>query len=244
MFTLTSTPVTFIGLLILFIWCTLWSVRDLLASLGVDIPPSWAPAEPLEHGAPIAVSECFHLAMSVVMLLMVPHSWWGALPGVLTGPVFITVMALGTLWMGAMAAWKISWLAAGHTAMFAAMVWHLASMASHSRMGHSATMTGMGDMAHSGMAEGATTVSGLTLITGIGLPLMVCLVVLGLSGLVRAVTGRPPHPGLPACCHPSPTTPASARLSGLADAAMGLGMAWMSAGLMAPLLPFMGSLTP
>ncbi|MCI1748075.1 MAG: hypothetical protein LKI24_08255 [Acidipropionibacterium sp.] len=86
--------------------------------------------------------------------------------------------------------------------------------------------------------------SGLTLITGIGLPIMVCLVVLGISGLVRAVTGRPPHPGAPACCHTTPTTPGSARLGGLADAAMGLGMAWMSAGLMSPLLPFMGHLTP
>lgn len=248
MFTLTSTPATFIGLIVLFSWCILWSARDLLASLGLDIPRSWAPGEPLDHRVPIAISEVFHLAMSVVMLLMVPASWWKALPGTLTGPVLITLFSAATVWLAAMAIWKISWLAVGHTAMFAAMVWHLAAMASRAGTGSggagmgSGSMEGMGHSGMPGMSGGVS--SGLTLITGIGLPIMVCLVVLGISGLVRAVTGRPPHPGAPACCHTTPTTPGSARLGGLADAAMGFGMAWMSAGLMSPLLPFMGHLHP
>ncbi|MCI1748076.1 MAG: DUF5134 domain-containing protein [Acidipropionibacterium sp.] len=148
MFTLTSTPVTFIGLIVLFSWCILWSARDLLASLGVDIPRSWAPDEPLDHRGPIAISEGFHLAMSVVMLLMVPASWWKSLPGTLTGPVLITLFSAATVWLAAMAIWKISWLAVGHTAMFAAMVWHLAAMASHAGM-HSGG-TGMEGMGHGG----------------------------------------------------------------------------------------------
>jgi len=252
MFTLTTTPVTFIGLTVLFIWCILWSARDLLAAIGIDLPASWAPAEPLAHRTPIAISQSFHLVMSIVMLVMVPRAWWTALPEALRGPTLIAVMAAGAIWMAAMAIWKISWLAVGHTAMFAAMVWHLASMASHTAMSMTGASAARPSSGHSGMAgmghpasPAATTgPSGLTLVTGVGLPLMACLLVLGISGLVRAITGRPPHPGQPACCHTTPTTAGSARLSGLFDAAMGLGMAWMSAGLMSPLIPVLGHLHP
>ena len=59
MFTLTSTPVTFIGLLILFAWSLVWSVRDAIK-------------------APTVVTRIAtggHVVMAVTMILMVPKSW-------------------------------------------------------------------------------------------------------------------------------------------------------------------------
>lgn len=242
MFTLTSNPVTFVGLLLLFGWCILWTVRDLLAAVGLI-----GPRARVEHGWAITASQCCHVLMSAVMLAMVPMSWWTPFSDALSEPLLIGVFAAATLWMAAMAVWRISWLAVGHTLMFGAMVWHLSTMASMSSgsrgsRGSMGRMSGMGGMG--GMTQGASTMSGLTLSTAIGLPLMIALLVLGVSGLVRAVTARAPHPGTASCCHVAPTSRLTARLSGLTDAAMGLGMAWMSAGLMAPLIPFMGHLHP
>lgn len=241
MFTLVDNPVTLIGLLILFGWCLIWTVRDLLASvglLGADRPArnAWA----------ITVSQCCHVVMSLVMLAMAATSWWVPFSGALTEPVLIGVFGAATLWMAAMAVWRVSWLAVGHTLMFAAMVWHLSAMATMagsmaSSHASSAGMGGMGSMAGHDMSG---QMSGLTLVTGIGLPLMAALLILGVSGLVRVVTAKAPHPGTASCCHVAPTSRTTARLSGLTDAAMGFGMAWMSAGLMAPLLPFMAHLHP
>lgn len=241
MFTLSGNPVTLVGLLVLFGWCLVWTVRDLLASfglLGADRPA---------HGAwAITVSQCCHVVMSLVMLTMVTRSWWRPFSGALAEPVLIGIFGAATLWMAAMAVWRVSWLAVGHTLMFGAMVWHLSAMASmagsassHSSMG---SMGGMSSQDMSGQMGGQ--MSGLTLVTGIGLPLMAALLVLGVSGLVRVITARAPHPGTASCCHVAPTSRATARLSGLTDAAMGLGMFWMSAGLMAPLVPFMAHLHP
>lgn len=251
MFTLTSNPVTLVGLVVLFGWCIVWTVRDLLASVGLIGPRPRA-----EHGWAITVSQCCHVVMSAVMLAMVPMSWWEPFSRALSEPLLIGVFAAGTLWMASMAVWRISWLAVGHTLMFGAMVWHLSTMASmpsthrastmsHGQMGSMPghDMGSMPGMSH-GAGMAATGTGGLTLATAIGLPLMVGLLILGISGLMRAITARAPHPGTASCCHVAPTSRLTARLSGLTDAAMGLGMAWMSAGLMAPMIPLMGHLHP
>lgn len=242
MFTLSGNPVTLVGLLVLFGWCLLWTVRDLLASfglLGADRPAQGAWA--------ITVSQCCHVVMSLVMLTMVARSWWTPFSDALTEPALIAIFGAATLWMAAMAVWRVSWLAVGHTLMFGAMVWHLSAMASMSSMAGSmssshSSMGSMGGHDMSGQMGGQ--MSGLTLVTGIGLPLMAALLILGISGLVRVITARAPHPGTASCCHVTPTSRATARFSGLTDAAMGFGMFWMSAGLMAPLLPFMAHLHP
>ncbi|AXE37917.1 DUF5134 domain-containing protein [Acidipropionibacterium virtanenii] len=242
MFTLTGSPVTFSGLLILFGWCLIWTVRDLLASMGLI-----GASRPAQHAWAITVSQCCHVVMSLVMLAMVPRSWWMPFSSAITEPVLIGVFAAGTLWMAAMAVWRMSWLAVGHTLMFGAMAWHLSAMAgmSASMGSEHSSMGGMGSTGgHDMSGQMGGQMSGLTLVTGIGLPLMVALVILGISGLVRTATAKAPHPGVASCCHVAPTSRATARLSGLTDAAMGFGMAWMSAGLMSPLLPFMAHLHP
>ena len=54
MFTLTSTPVTFIGLLILFAWSLVWSVRDAIKAPTVVT----------------RISTWVHVVMAVTMILM------------------------------------------------------------------------------------------------------------------------------------------------------------------------------
>lgn len=232
MFTLTANPVTFVGLLILFGWSILWSLRDVVRATTLVQ----------------RISSLIHLVMAATMLAMVPRSWWHLDSSGYT--VVVVLYAVFTAWMLAMALWRPSWAAWGHVGMFAAMVWHLSAMRTMHRAMSSMTGTAMGGMGHdmkSGMGgSGHMTgsMSALHSYAMVGIPLMLVLLAIAVVGARRAITGRPEHPAHAPLCHVVATSPMTARLSGLADLAMGFGMAWMSTGLVAPILPFMGHLHP
>lgn len=144
MFTLTDTPVKFIGLLILFAFTTIWSLRDL--------------AQP--QSTRQRVSNSLHLMMAVVMLAMVARSVWTPLSNLVPLPAWVVIFALATGWYGyllvdatlARRAGRPAALghAISHLLMFAAMTWHLAAMqVKHSMMGgHDHGDQGHGDHAH------------------------------------------------------------------------------------------------
>ncbi len=246
MFTFESVPVKFVGLIVLFAFCVVWSVVEL------------ARGRTAEQRA----SNALHVLMSVVMLLMVPRETWLPLRDLVGMPALIGVFVAGVGWFG--------WLAlrpgrtagerrhfAGHAAMFAAMAWHLAAMmVKHQTMASSgptpiAPGAGMGG-ASSGPAWWAAVV---------GVPFMAYLLVAGVSDVVRALRPAPDrrpaaalvHAGAPgtsaqpfaptsaeALCHePHPAAHPTWRLHHLAGAAMNLGMFWMSTGLLVPVAPFM-----
>lgn len=275
MFTFDAMPVKFVGLLVLFVWCTLWCLYELTRP----------------QDARQRVSNALHLAMAVVMLAMVPTVPWQMLVAVVSMPVLIGLFALATLWFG----WRLieSRTAtrgvrghfAGHAAMFAAMTWHLSAMAMmRAHMG-----PGMAQW----MADASRVGGALWVFALVGVPFMGYLLLAGLNDVRRAMlapvasvscacgddcacgpgcacdhavpaslevrehagaargieAGVGTRPGgstrtapaaLAATCHePRPVGSASYRLSALADAAMNLGMFWMSTGLLVGLLPVM-----
>lgn len=227
MFTFGATPVKFIGLLLLFAWCTAWCLVDLSG----------------RQDARQRISNLAHLAMAVVMLLMVAGPTWAAMTSIVPTPVLAGFFGLATVWFG--------WLAveafraadrsgglhfAGHTAMFAAMTWHLTAMALMAAGAKAAMAAGMG-MGQWMMAAGRPG-GMLWIIALIGLVLMAYLLVAALRSAWFVV--RPPEV-VPAChdCHPeAQDSTARRRLTALSDFAMNFGMFWMSTGLMLPILPF------
>lgn len=78
----------------------------------------------------------------------------------------------------------------------------------------------------------------------VGVPLIVALLAMAVAGLWRAISGRAENPGKAPTCHVAATEPLAIRLSGLADFAMAFGMAWMSTGLLSPVIPFTAHLHP
>lgn len=260
MFTLADTPVKYVGLIIMFVWCTVWCLYELTRP----------------QSARQRVSGVLHLAMAVVMLIMVPRGPWHALIAVTGIPALAWAFGLMTLWFAWLAIDDVrsrrSWLhSAGHTTMFAAMTWHLAAMAAKR-----AAMT-------AGVAPDKAT---MMLFAIIGVPFMAYLLAAGINDLRRVTLPRAaaihdcacgtdcacgpnctcPQPspvetstrelalaavgdGAPApavqpivaatSCHAErPVGTTAYRLSALSDAAMNLGMFWMSTGIMVPLLPF------
>lgn len=138
MFAFGEVPVKFVGLLVLFVWCTAWSVYDLTRP---------------QNGRQ-RVSNVLHLVMAVVMLLMVSRPAWAALVSIVPMMALVVLFAASTVWFVALAirgfrdADRRSGLHfTGHSLMFAAMTWHLAAMAvmhaSHQGT-HGETMPGMG----------------------------------------------------------------------------------------------------
>lgn len=148
-----------------------------------------------------------------------------------------------------MAAWRSSWSSWGHAAMFAAMVWHLAAMRKMSSLMTALRDSGMGQMnhTHSGMhGPGMQTAMNAAMhdYAVVGVPLIVALLAMAVAGLWRAISGRAENPGKAPTCHVVATEPLAIRLSGLADFAMAFGMAWMSTGLLSPVIPFTAHLHP
>lgn len=255
MFTFDATPVMFVGLLVLFAWCTAWSAYELTRPQDVRQ----------------RVSNVLHLVMSIVMLLMVAGPTWRALTGVVPTPVLVGLFAASTGWFGWLAvdAGKASdrgglWHFLGHTAMFAAMSWHLAAMAVMS----AAAAPGAEGNGHAGghehgggmeMGDWMTTAGQpggvLWWFALIGLPLMTYLAAAALRALWLAVKPAPAKIDPDDCdcedghahhasalahsCHEvRPVGSAKFRLAALSDFAMNGGMFWMSVGLIAPILPF------
>ncbi|MCP9398300.1 hypothetical protein [Cutibacterium acnes] len=129
--------------------------------------------------------------------------------------------------------------------MFAAMVWHLAAMRKMSSLMTAPRDSGMGQMnhTHSGMhGPGMQTAMNAAMhdYAVVGVPLMVALLAMAVAGLWRAISGRAENPGKAPTCHVVATEPLAIRLSGLAD----FGMAWMSTGLLSPVMPFTAHLHP
>ena len=186
MFSFADTPVTFVGLLLLFAWCTAWCAYELTRPQDVRQ----------------RISNSLHLAMSIVMLLMVASPTWTLLVAVLPTFALAGGFALATAWFAALAvasrraSAERGWLHfVGHAAMFAAMTWHLSAMGVMSAAMSPGMGPGMGaggmDADAGGMGSGGT--AGLTSPGGTmwafalaGLPLMTYLLASSLRSLVQA----------------------------------------------------------
>lgn len=238
MFSFATTPVMYVGLLILFAWCTVWSAVELVRSTTT------------EH----RISNGLHLIMSLVMLAMVPRSTYAALSAVVPLSVQAGFFVVAAGWFVALAVrgpGSVRPHFVGHAVMFAAMAWHLIGM-----------MVKMAQMSEHGMGEhaGHTMAGSGDVVAWVGLPFMAALLWMGLSALVdlvrpqaghasgHVVTNRsagehPAHVPAAAGCHdPRPAGSVSERAHAAMGAAMNLGMFWMSVGLVAGLLPFLAVL--
>lgn len=262
-FTLSDTPVKFIGLLILFVICTVWSVRELTR-----------PQTGRQR-----ISNVLHVAMAAIMLLMVARSVWQPVESVIPITAWTALFAVGTAWFGylaldaarAQAGRATVRYAISHTLMFAAMTWHLAAMAIMGSLAGGSHDHGHDHHAHgqehgaalSPMAEAGEPGGALWWAAVIGVPLMIYLLggaLVALVGvfartadssqlaapvkeavLVGAVPGIDAQPApLAATCHePRPVGSAAYRLSNLSHFAMLFGMFWMSTGILVPIAPFM-----
>ncbi len=164
MFSFAATPITFVGLLVLFSWCVLWSTVELVRATTVSE----------------RVTDALHLVMSVVMLLMVPHQTWAVLSGIVPVPVLAALFVLGAAWFLRDAVYGDHSAAhrphlVGHAVMFLAMAWHLAGMAVAM-----ATMPMAGE--HGMAGPGAP----MLVVAGIGIPFMIALLVMGCAALYSA----------------------------------------------------------
>ena len=242
MFTFAATPVMYVGLFVLFAWCTLWSAVELIRSTTP------------QH----RVSNALHLVMSVVMLAMVPRSTYAALSAVVPVGVQAGFFLLAALWFVALAvrtAGPGRGHFIGHALMFAAMTWHLVGM-----------MVKMAQMAGHGMGEHAAPgmTGSVDVIAWVGLPFMAALAWMGCASLVAWVRPvaervptvrqttlasvhaadhhRPPVAAEASCHEPRPVGSDVERAHHAMGAAMNLGMFWMSVGLVTPLLPFLAVL--
>lgn len=218
MFTLSAAPVTFVGLLLLFSFTTCWEVVRLLRA----------------GDARGRTSSALHLLMSVVMLLMVPPTWYRPFSRLVPMGAQVALMAVGAVWFIVLAVRARPGHrahAAGCAVMFTAMVWHLSAMHVHMshmmQMSQEHSMDGMQHMAPMGPSwmETASRPGGtLWWFAVVGVVLMAALLWLAV-GDALAVLRRRGH-----------------RVDHLAGCAMNLGMFWMSTGLLAPLMPWITAL--
>ena len=245
MFTLTDMPVKFIGLLLLFTFSTLWSIYQLARR---------------QNGLTL-VSNLAHLAMSVVMLIMVPHTLWQPFSDVIPLPALVGFFGVFALWFvylgvrglnAGAAARQHGWHALGHGGMFGAMTWHLAAMMNHHGHhdmdhgpdpGHGDGANGheaMTEMTHGAIEHTSATSDLAMLIAVIGVPFMAYLLLAALGNLKNALAPSPSirdHAGHASAGH-GHYVAGNPRLASLADFSMNFGMFWMSTGLMTALLPF------
>ena len=227
MFTITGTPIKFVGLAILFVWCTLWCLYELTRL----------------QSRTSRISAILHLAMAVVMLAMVPQSVWQPIVMVVPIPVITGFFGLATAWFVVLAVREfgpnrtVGLHLAGHAAMFGAMTWHLAAMAMMSMR-----RAAMGGTHNPEMMAAARQPGGpLWIVALIGIPFMAYLLVA--SGLAVRDLFRTSGAGAPSCHEPRPVGSSPYRLAALADVAMNFGMFWMSTGLMVPVAPLFAALS-
>lgn len=170
MFAFTHTPVMFTGLLILFAWCTGWSLVELIGSRTAS--------ERLMNG--------LHLFMSVIMLVMVPAPTWKALTSVVPIPWLAGVFGAAAVWflVDAVRGHRHADHAGhgrhllAHALMFAAMAWHLLGM--QARMGPMMTEHGGGHAMTAGP-------SAALIVAWVGVPFMAALLVMGIADLLGAL---------------------------------------------------------
>jgi len=173
MFSLADTPGKFIGLLVLFAWCTAWCVYELTRPQDVRQ----------------RVSNSLHLVMAVVMLLMVAPMTWTLLTDIVPTFGLVAVFAASTAWFGWLAfdarrAAGRAWLHfVGHAAMFAAMTWHLSAMGlmearmASGGLGGMDSGGGMGGMGMGSTADPMAPGGVMWVFALVGLPLMASLLV-------------------------------------------------------------------
>ncbi|MDO5534525.1 MAG: DUF5134 domain-containing protein [Propionibacteriaceae bacterium] len=268
MFSFAAVPVKFVGLFVLFAWCTVWSVYELTR------PQSGRQR----------VSNALHLAMAVAMLLMVARPTWMGLTAIIPLWVLVGFFAFSVFWFAGLglrafvaAQRKAGWHFAGHATMFAAMAWHLAAMAVMRPL-------------HDAMMPARQPGGVLWWFAVAGVPLMAYLLAASVRALRSAVAGGVaggaagatasdccggtcscgsdctcglPRPALDAAlpaggglalaapavqvaasCHEvRPVGSPKYRMAAWSDVAMNFGMFWMSTGIMVPLLPFFASLS-
>ena len=232
MFDFATTPVMVVGLLVLFGWCTGWSVRE------TAVPQSTA------H----RVSNGLHLLMSVVMLLMVSPLTWRPLVLAVPLPVWVALFFVASAWFVVQGVrhrgnpGEARHFAA-HSLMFLAMVWHLGGMMVRAA---AAWMTpGTGKHNPDRMVEAGLTPVAMV-VAGIGVPFMIYLLTATVIALARAVrpVGASLQPVMDAggCHEARPVGGVTDRLAALSEAAMVFGMFWMSIGLVTPLVPVLSVL--
>jgi len=187
-FAFAETPVKFVGLVILFAGCTLWSIYELTRP----------------QDARQRISNVLHLVMAIVMLLMVAPMTWKGLVAVVPTFALVGVFALSTAWFAWLAVDALrgsdrrGWLHfLGHSAMFGAMTWHLSAMgvmqaamsdAMGMDMGSGNGMGGM-DMGQ-WMAAQSKPGGTLWIVALVGIPFMTYLLVSSLRSLWQAVEPR------------------------------------------------------
>ena len=193
MFSFEAMPVKFVGLLVLFVWCTVWCVYELTRPRQDNFQ---------------RVSNSLHLVMAVVMLLMVSRPVWSAFVAVVPLPVVVAFFAASTLWFAGLLVRarrgsdrNILAHFAGHTTMFAAMTWHLAAMAvKRPQMMPQPSGAPMGDMGHdmgqpmggavpdpaAWLASASAPGGILWVFALVGVPFMTYLLVAGILDLRRA----------------------------------------------------------
>mgnify|MGYP003812759209 CR=1 FL=1 len=255
-------PVKFVGLLVLFAFCTVWCLYELAQ----------------RQSGRQRVSSAWHALMAIVMLLMVAGPTWKGLTSILPSSVLAVIFGVGALWF-AWLAWQSKAVRhdllhhLGMVAMFAAMTWHLAAMAvmaglrsmpsqpmspASPSMDHSMGSGSMGSGSMGSGSMGSGSMGGMEAMAAagkpggvlwffalIGVPLMAYLLFASVQAIGRLV--RSPGAGADEhdhSCHvPRPVGSLPYRLSALSDFAMNFGMFWMSTGIMVPLLPFFASLS-
>ncbi|GAB3624032.1 hypothetical protein GCM10027418_21160 [Mariniluteicoccus endophyticus] len=241
MFTLADTPVKFVALLVMFAFPVVWCGWEVIRSRGV------------RH----VISNVLHLLMAVVMLVMVPKTWWQPFHKVVPLPFLIGLFVVAALWfVGLLIDSRrrgeegLSLHFVGHAMMMGAMAWHLSGMvAKMAQMKAGMEPGGMnhGGMNHGGMNHGAASgPDPMFWIAVIGVVFMSWLLFAAVKDLIEAVRPAPrleSAPGAPvlevAGCHdPRPVGSLGQRLSALDGFCMNFGMFWMSTGLMVVLLPF------
>lgn len=189
MFAFDEVPVKFVGLLVLFVWCSVWSVYELTRPQDLKQ----------------RISNSLHLVMALVMVLMVAPATWKALVAVIPLPLLVGLFAVSTVWFlwwsldafrGSDRSGGLHFL--GHAAMFGAMTWHLSAMAAMSTI-MSRGMGGMGGMDKGEMMAAQGRPGGvLWTFALVGVPFMTYLLVSSLRSLWQAV--RPGAAAAPLDC--------------------------------------------
>jgi len=200
MFAFADTPVKFVGLLMLFAWCTLWSIYELTRP----------------QDARQRISNALHLVMAVVMLLMVAPMTWKGLIAVVPTFALVGLFALSTAWFAWLAVDALrgsdrrGWLHfLGHSAMFGAMTWHLSAMG----VMQAARSSGMGMEMGSGpgmdmgqwMAAQSRPGGTLWIFALVGIPFMTYLLISSLRSLWQAVQPRSAVAEVSCSCGPDCT---------------------------------------
>ncbi len=256
-FTFADTPVKFVGLLLLFVFCTGWSLYELSR----------------KQDTTQRISNVLHLVMSLVMLLMVSKVTWAPVRTSGAGPLLIALFVASVLWFLVLAVTRTGARLhfVGHALMFGAMAWHLVGM----QVKMAGRQHGTGGMQHGteGMGQApmpqpmvAQPGEPMWIVAVVGIPFMLYLLIASVRDL-RDALRRPAgieehvhHPvhehepvlvgaGAPVAeaesqlsvtCHEvRPVGSTTFRLAALAGFAMNFGMFWMSTGLLVPILPWM-----